>query len=220
MRRLLIVCMFTSALLMQAVPVRAASSGEGELAAQVYQGVFHDLTLLDLDDSKQAGAFSKSDLQVDALSKSEVKLVGAYIDDAGKQAGLGLTFLSIPVVMTASGKMPQNGYELMLMLAEPCSDGAARLDSSDISKLSLDTLGRCVNPATGSLFGSFTDPSWRPLECYIERVEGNDGIKMIPKWGNGTSGEMAMVPHRIFRITVFGETPGRVILKDELFWEE
>jgi hypothetical protein len=164
-------------------------------------------------------AFSLRDLEVNELTEAERGLLAEYLvpglGPIGISKAISSTFRQL---VDSGGIVPVNGVEVMLVQNEQTATLAGAQRFAELEPMEqLKAAWRGINPATGRFLEDFSDPAWRQFGVYIGKVEGEDAIMYLPMldFESGKPGlqyHPDMLPHQVWNVIVFGETPGRILV--------
>jgi hypothetical protein len=119
------------------------------------------------------------------------------------------------------GRPPSDGADLLALYSTKwiTPGGVARFRGLSVSDLLSNGAWRCINPATGHFYTSFSSTEWSPFAVLVEPVSGEGAVKAIPGgvWDESTQTWVSgMVAFKMWHVVVYGENPGSVLIDKEI----
>jgi len=170
----------------------------------------------------QLGIINGRDILADNLTSAELRIVGTLRRPNGTRFSCAQAIPYVVDFYDVYGRMPADGVELMGLFTGKWNspEGLAEFREITESDDLWDTAAwRCINPATGRFYSTFQAAQWEPLGLCIQKITGSEGIKQIPAPAlDENTGLLytALVPHQMWRVVVYGENPGSILVDKEI----
>jgi hypothetical protein len=180
------------------------------------------LELIPPSDPRYNNSFRSADFDFDNLTQAEKRLAGSVLLDGGHYLSTAGFVSQVTLMHHKHGCFPETGLELTYMfgahhLSPEKLEAAQKLSPIEVCEM----YPWAFNAGTGKVHTGLTDPNWRPLGVYIEKLQGEEGVLKVPHAEiDQETGEArpVWITNSMYRVTVFGEEPGSVILvKDSGF---
>lgn len=175
---------------------------------------------VEIEGVKAYSNYSLRDIEVDSLTDAERAFLAQYRLPSGGTVSLyQCVDYAFRQACDEAEEFSRNGVEVMLVGHDTTltMDGVKEFAALS-PEVRLKQACRVVNPATGHFFEGYSNPEWHPFGVYIGKETGKDAIRYLPlpemdSKIPGSHFQSEMFPHQAWKIIVFGETPGRVLIE-------
>jgi hypothetical protein len=166
------------------------------------------------------GLLADYDVLETDLSPAEACLINGCSFGKGSTMSLNATLAAVIAYESKFGELPMDGADLLAMYGDLFSAEGLNAFKQLPRLEQLQLAYRGLNPVNGKCFQDFQKSDWRPLSIYVHKLGGAEGVKGIPMVlsapGSGDS-KLRSRPFRVWEVVVFGETPGRELIRKEIY---
>jgi len=193
---------------------KEANSAEFDLKA-----IIPRLELIGLEDSRHMGLIHSHDIRKDELTSNELLLVCDLHLEGENVLSCSMAIGAIAVFYKENGRLPHDGMDILRTYSPSlASKENVFEEESEVAALLKGGAGlwRCINPATGRLFEPFDERQWHQFGIFVEE---DPMTRLMPVASYNTETgvyESELVGHKMFRVIVFGERPGSVLVDKEI----
>ena len=178
-------------------------------------------TRINLMESKDWVGFRYQELGYTDLTESEQRIAGVFHLPNGDRFSCRLALSNVLKYYDFYGRLPSDGVELLTLYTDTWTDpgGLARFRGLPLDRQLTCGAWRCVNPATGRFYESFSAKEWTPLGILVEPISGENAVKAMPGgvWDEETETWISgLVAYKMWRVVVYGEKPGSVLIDKEI----
>jgi len=171
--------------------------------------------------SSDWSGFAQVDLGYTDLTKAEERIVGMYRMLSGDRFSCRLAMSYAINFYEQYGRPPCDGTDLLALYTAKWTTpgGVARFKDLSVSEMLSRGAWRCINPATGRFYDSFSSTEWSQFGILVEPVAGEGAVKAIPGgvWDESTQTWVSgMVAYKMWHVVIYGEQPGSVLIDKEI----
>ena len=162
--------------------------------------------------------FMIADIAPGELTDKEMLMLGYLESGEGHYASCAKTLLEVCTYFELTGRLPVDGVDLLVLYNDRwvSDQGFSELMGMTPVQVSETRILKCINPGTGRFYDSFSCPEWSPLGVSVSMLTGEDALQVLPGLvtdaGSEDRGSIGQIPYQMWRIQVFGEEPGRVLV--------